>query len=352
MHRVYLRRRIVAALVALIVVVLIFLAVTGGGGGNKAAGGKATTTTAPHDTTTLPPHLVASLASWHLPVDLSRSVVLPVNTNLGVFGGLTSGGTTTGKIYEIDPGTGVVTAIGTMPVPVHNAGGAVIGTSYYVFGGGGTTTETAAVQQFSFSNSSLMMGSVVTDLAAKRTDLGSTTVNGGVYLVGGFDGKAYDSSILSTSDGMTFATTAQLTPAVRFPAVAALNGMLYVIGGELSPNAADAKTVQQINIQTGTVTALSPLPVGLSHATAVTLNNTIYVLGGRSDGHAINTISELNPGTGQLQAVGTLPAALSDMGVAVVGQTAYLIGGEGDNGRPVDTVVMASLVPAGTSSAG
>jgi N-acetylneuraminic acid mutarotase len=211
--------------------------------------------------------------------------------------------------------------------------------------GGGTTTDTDDVQQYSFSSATHLTGAVVAHLPAKRADVPAVNVDGQIYLVGGFDGKAWVPSILGTADGMSFQTTAQLVPAVRFAAVATLNGMLYVIGGELAPNAADATAVQQINLQTGAVTALSPLAAGLSHASAVTLNNTIYVFGGRSGGHAIDTISELNPATGQLLAVGHLPAARSNMGVAVVGQTAYLLGGEDDTGKPTTSVVTVSLVP-------
>jgi hypothetical protein len=296
-------------------------------------------------TTTLPPKPVAVLATWHLPVALSHEVVLPANNvNLGVFGGMTATGTSD-KIYEIDPTTGTATAVGSLPVAVHSAGGAVIGSSYYVFGGG-STSETAAVQQFSFANTTTVTGSVIGNLPAKRAELSTVTVNNTVYLVGGFDGKAYLAGILSTSDGMSFTAGATLRPAVRYAAVAAANGMLYVIGGEVAPNAADSTAVQQVNLQSGTVTTLTPLPVGLSHAAAVVLNNTIYILGGRSGGHALATISQFNPATGQLTAVGTLPGgARSDMGVVVIGGTAYVVGGAGNNGQPLNTVVMINLSP-------
>ncbi len=346
MQRIYLRRRIVAGAAVVGIPVLLILLLTrggGGGGGSNTTARHTTTTPAPQATTTVPVHLVAETATWKLPIPLARSVVLPVSTNLGVFGGLTAGSASSKVIYQIDPGAGLATQIGTMSPAVHDAAGAVIGSSYYVFGGGGTT-ETAAVQQFSFANSTKLTGTVVTSLAAKRADLVTATVNGQTYLVGGFDGKQWLASVLSTADGMTFGTLAQLAPAVRYPAVAALAGKLYVIGGELSPKQADATAVQEIDVQSGAVTALTPLPAGLSHAAAVTLNGTIYVLGGRSGGHAIDTISMLNPSTGLLQPVGHLPAARSDMGVAVVGQTVYLVGGEGDNAKPVSAVMTARLV--------
>ncbi|HEX3425071.1 MAG TPA: hypothetical protein VHT30_03000 [Acidimicrobiales bacterium] len=354
MQRIYLRRRIVAAAVVLVPVLLIIFLLTRGGGSTKKVSSGATSTTRHADTTTtttLPLKPVASVASWHLPIALSRSVVLPVNTEIGVFGGQSSSGAT-GKIYQIDPMTGQATALGTMPVAVHDAGGAVVGSSYYVFGGlVSSSTATATVQQFSFANSTTMTGSKVGTLPVKRAEFGTAMVNNEVYLVGGFDGSTYLPSIVTTSDGMTFTSTSTiLHPAVRFAAVAAQGAMLYVIGGEIAPVAADSTAVQEVNLQSGAVTQLTPLHAGLSHAAAVILNNTIYVLGGRSGGHAIATISAFNPATGALTAVGTLPAARSDMGVTVIGQTAYLMGGEGTNGQPVNSVVTVSLSAGGATS--
>lgn len=346
-QRIYMRRRIVAGVIVIGIPLIIVILLTRRGGPSKTATGRTTTTSSPGPTTTLPLQLVVAATSWHLPVPLSRSVVLPINTNVGIFGGLTTGATSK-NVYEIDPVTGIGTEIGTMPTPVHDAAGAVIGSDYFVFGGG-STTETASVQKFSFSNANHLTGSLATSLPAKRADLAAVSINGQIYLVGGFDGKQWLPSALSTTDGTSFTTVAQVNPTVRYPAAAALNGKLYVIGGELSPKQADATNIQQIDLQTGAVTSLSPLPVGLSHAAAAVLNNTIYVFGGRSGGHSIDTISVLNPATGQLQAVGQLPAARSDMGVAVVGQQVFLIGGEGDNGKPVNTAVSVRLVAPGSA---
>jgi hypothetical protein len=345
-QRVYLRRRIVAGVIIIGIPIIIIVLLLQGGGGSNGATKKTTTTLAPgRTTTTVPLQLVVAAASWHLPVPLSRSVVLPLNTNIGIFGGLTTGATSK-NVYEIDPVTGIGTSIGTMASPVHDAAGAVVGSDYFVFGGG-SATETAAVQKFTFTNSNKLTATLGTPLPAKRADLASASFNGQIYLAGGFDGKTWLPSVLATTDGLAVTNFAQLTAPVRYPAAAALNGKLYLIGGELSPNQADATNIEQIDLQTGAVTSLSPLPVGLSHASAAVLNNTIYVFGGRSGGHAIDTISALNPTTGQLQSVGQLPAARSDMGVTVVGSTAYLIGGEGDNAKPVNTAVTVRLVAPG-----
>jgi N-acetylneuraminic acid mutarotase len=345
-RRVYLRRQIVAGVIVVAIIAIPIYLLRGGGGKGNSVGTGHTSTTSQQTTTTVPLQLSVTATTWHLPIPLSRSVVLPINTNLGVFGGLT--GTTSSKaIYQIDPTTGIATNVGSMASAVHDSSGAVISGNYFVFGGGGTT-ETAAVQQFTFSNSAKLAASIAGTLPAKRADSASATFNGQYYLAGGFDGKKWLPDVIATTDGVTFNSIAQLPTPVRYPAVAALNGKLYIIGGETSPSSADATTVQQVDLQTMAVTTLSPLPAGLSHASAAVLNGAIYVFGGRSGGHAIATVSLFNTTTGQLQPVTQLPAARSDMGAAVVGQTVYLVGGEGDNAKPVTGVMAARLVTPGS----
>jgi N-acetylneuraminic acid mutarotase len=345
---IFMRRRIMVAVVALVLLAVVVLFLNRGSKGKPNSVGPTSTTTVRGTSTTTPPQLVVSAAPWQLPAALSREVVLPLGSGLALFGGLGTGNKTNASLIAVDPTNGKNVTLGLLPHPVHDAAGATIGTTLYVFGGG-AATEAAFVQAFTFDQNNKSKPSTVGSLPAKRADLATASASGSVFLVGGFDGKVWLPGVLETSDGTTFTTIAQLSTPVRYPAAAALNGKLYVFGGEVSPSQADATTIQQIDLQTMAVTNLSPLPVGLSHAAAVTLNGTIYVLGGRSGGHAIDTISVLNPTTGQLQTVGHLPAARSDMGVATVGQTVYLVGGEGDALKPVTTVVAVRLVPPGTA---
>jgi N-acetylneuraminic acid mutarotase len=131
---------------------------------------------------------------------------------------------------------------------------------------------------------------------------------------------------------------------VRYPAVAVLGHTLYVIGGELPGNRADATIVQAIDLNTHVATVVGQLAAGLSHAVAATVHGVVYVFGGRSGGHAVDAIEALDPSNGGLQSVGHLPVATSDMGVVTIGDAAYVLGGEGDKGQPVASVVIARVV--------
>ena len=60
----------------------------------------------------------------------------------------------------------------------------------------------------------------------------AVAIGGTDYIVGGYNGTAGEPDVLATTDGQTFRTVATLPVPVRYPAIAALHGLLYVFGGE------------------------------------------------------------------------------------------------------------------------
>jgi hypothetical protein len=288
--------------------------------------------------------LRVSTEAWQLPSPLSRTVVFPLDGHLGVFGGLGSANATTPAITEIDPSNGKAEPSGTLAVAVHDAAGAVIGKSDYVFGGGAQQVS-GAVQAFSTNAPGVAASraATVATLPSPRADLATVTVGGTVVLVGGYDGTNFLPDVLTTTDGRTFNVVARLPQPVRYPAVAAVGHKVYVMGGELPGNAGDATTIQVVDLDAHTATVVGHTPSGLSHAVAVSLGSRVYVFGGRSGGHAIDTVSELDPGRLTLDPVSRLPVVASDLAVATFGDAAYLVGGENDHQDPQTTVMVARL---------
>jgi hypothetical protein len=79
----------------------------------------------------------------------------------------------------------------------------------------------------------------------------------------------------------------------------------------------------------------------------------VYLLGGRSNAHVVDTVYKLAAGPAGWVATadGTLPLPTADMAVATLGQTAYLVGGEGQLGQPLRSVVVARMVTPGSAAA-
>jgi hypothetical protein len=122
---VYRRRRLVVGLVVITVVMVPVVLLSGG---SSHHGGGPVKTAKTSNAAQGPLHLVVSTAKWQLPEPLSRAVALPAGGAIDVLGGLTgTGDATTGVIMRIDPATGAEQQVGSLPVPVHDAAGAVLG---------------------------------------------------------------------------------------------------------------------------------------------------------------------------------------------------------------------------------
>lgn len=346
---------------ALVLMVALIVYLTAGSG--STSHNKSGSTTAPPRKTSsapaAPPHLVVSLASWRLPSPLSRTVALAVDGNIDLLGGLTgTGNSTTGAVVQIDPASGHSENVGNLPVPVHDAAGAAIGSRYYVFGGGATAL-TAASQSYS---PDVAQGTPATAVAGQlsgpRADLAAAAgPSGTVYLAGGYDGTHFTPAVLATSNGSTFSTVGQLPVPVRYPAAAVLGNQLLVVGGETGSTSSgqDTDAIQSVDLKTGQASVVGHLPAPLSHAGAASLDGSVYIFGGRSAGKVVDSVYRLTVGPGAVTAApdGSLPIPTSDMGVALLGQTAYLIGGEGQLGQPGTSVIVARMVSGtGTGTGG
>ncbi|HET6917130.1 MAG TPA: hypothetical protein VFH56_13640 [Acidimicrobiales bacterium] len=342
-HQDYLRRRLALAGAVVLVIVVVAAILTGGSSKKSPKAGNAgskTSTTQPSG----PAKLQVSIAPWQLPVPLSRTVALAVDGNIDVFGGLTgTGSSTTASVLQIDPATGHSTNIGKLPVPVHDAAGAAIGSRYYVFGGGATSL-TASVQSLAPDAAAGSPAiTVAGQLPAQRADLATAVGSDGtVYLAGGYDGTRFSPDVLSTRNGTSFSTIGQLPQPVRYPAVAVAAGRLWVIGGETSAGA-DTDAIQTIDLKTHAVAIAGHLPAPLAHASAATLRDSVYLFGGRSGGHTVDTVYKLDAAHATFSPDGSLPVPASDMSAVALGETVYLVGGEGQLAQPGESVIVARL---------
>jgi hypothetical protein len=87
------------------------------------------------------------------------------------------------------------------------------------------------------------------------------------------------------------------------------------------------------------------LPQPVSHAAAVVLDGTIYLLGGRRNGAASDQILRFDPARGVAVRAGHLASPVFDGAAGTVSGAGYLVGGVGAQGTSVDTIMKLSENP-------
>ena len=296
-------------------------------------------TTLPSAAPTSPAVSVSVRTVLHLPVGVSRTVLLASGAQLLALGGLAAGDTTTGRIWSINTSTAAARQVGSLAAAVHDASGALLGGQSVVFGGGAATT--VGVVQAWNGHRTTTVGS----LPQPRSDSAAATIGATAYVVGGFTGQGMARDVLATTDGHTFRTVGRLRIGVRYPAVAAVGRYVYVVGGELATTegtlaGGQTDAVQRIDPASGQVRVIGHLGRGLGHATGFALGDRLFVAGGRRGSAATADVIEVNVQNGGSRRVGRLPRAMSDAAAAVVGSEAWLVGGETSGpSAPVNTVL-------------
>lgn len=333
------RRRFLAP-----VVVLVFAAACGGN--NSAIGGSGSASTAPKSTTTAPPVSNGTLkivpVSWTLPFPISREVLLTDGHVLVGLGGLNAAKVSSPAVFSIDPTSGAAKALGMLSPAVHDAAGGFLSGKYFVFAGGtgGTPAITNIVQSMSTDGGTAQNAGM---LPQARADLAAAVVDNTAYVMAGSqESQSFFPSVLASTDGATWRAAGNITTPVRYPAIAAANGAVYLFGGVTS-NGTDTAAVQRYDPKTGATTVIAQLPAPTSHASAVALGNSIYVLGGIIGNTVSSQVLRVDIGTGAVTPAGSLPAPLSDAAVATIGPIAYLAGGQGPSSAPVSTVYALAL---------
>jgi outer membrane protein assembly factor BamB len=325
---------------------------------------------------------------WHLAHPLSREVaVTGSGGRLIVLGGMVAGGASASGIYALRTTTGAERQIGALRVPLHDAAVSVSGGRVLVLGGGSPTTV-ATVQSFAAAAPSRSRGAVAAtagSLPAPRSDAVAVTIGATTYLVGGYDGTRPDAPVLATVGGRTFRPVTVLPVPVRYPAVAALGGRIFIFGGQAitGPQAgAPVDAIQAVDPARHSAAVIGHLPEPLAGAAAVTVGGELFVAGGESPvaqrlipglgttqlgpgetsagtgGEAsasptstVSAIWAFDPATRQLLAAGHLQVPVSHAAIAVAGSTAWIVGGESSGALVASVQILRPNRAFGTAGA-
>jgi hypothetical protein len=285
-------------------------------------------------------------APFALRAPLQREVAVSLDNVIYLAGGLGSAGTSANGVFSLDPSTGALAEIGTVPRAFHDAAGAVVGGSLFVFGGGAGESSDVVQALDLASHRARIAG----HLPHALSDLASTVVRSSVYIVGGWDGSTLNSDVWATTDGTTFRHMATLPRGLRYAAVASLGSSIVVAGG-IDASGRPVDTVSVIDAASGRVSALGHLPEAVGHASAFVLDGRLYVAGGLdANGKAVRQVVRVDPSAGTITAQPALPQPLSDAGTVVSAGAAWLIGGW--RGTALSEILTGAVVRTATSPSG
>jgi outer membrane protein assembly factor BamB len=318
------------------------------GSGARAAGSSGAASSAhtgsPGPGSATPPELAIRPAGYRLPAPIERTVAVRDGQRVLIGGGLDASGTTVGGVFSLDPASGRLTSLGSLPTSVHDAAGAMIGGVLMVFGGG-SAAGTDLVQSFDPATGA---GRVVGHLPVVLSDLAAVAIGPTVYLVGGYDGSVPRPEVYATSDGVRFRLVARLPVGLRYPAVTASGGTIVVAGGQTAHGLSAA--VYGIDPGAGSVHRLGTLPAAVAHAAAFTAGGLTYVAGGRGAGDTpVDHVWRLDPASGTVDPARPLALATADAAVTPTAGGTLLIGGATGAGATTSGQVLRAAMRAASA---
>lgn len=273
---------------------------------------------------------------FHLPAPVEREVAVAADSKVVIAGGLDASGNSTSGVFRLNPTTGKLTSLGSVPQAFHDAAGGIVGRSLEVFGGGAAQSS-STVQRFDLSTN---RSRVVARLPRLLSDVAAASTARALYLVGGYDGHVPRPEIYRTADGLRFVEVARLPTGLRYPAVTAVGRDIVIAGGTSSHGLSDR--IFDLDTATGKLRTLGRLPQPVAHAEAFSLAGSGFVAGGVDRaGSVTGAVFRVDPTTSQITRVpGSLPVA--DAATVVIGRTAFVLGGstaQGTTGTVREVVV-------------
>jgi YVTN family beta-propeller protein len=320
----------------LLAVCAVAVAVAGCG---STAHQTATVTVPQHAARTAPVRRVLPLtlgerALGNLTAPVQDAASAPWHGSALLAGGLTAADTSTSDVVLV---RGRV-RLSPLPTALHDATAGALGGAVYVFGGGDGVHQLDSIVR-------VTPGAPVTvaHLPEPSSDQAGAVLGGAEYVVGGYTGTTWLNTIVRWRPGGPPRVVGRLPVALRYAAVAAVEGKIVIAGGS-TPAGTASDEVLAFDPATGRVTRIGRLPNPTTHAAAAALGTRVYVIGGRSATVDTPTaaIAAVDPQARTVTVAGTLASARSDLAAVGLPGKILLAGGRGASGT-VGTV--SELVP-------
>jgi Subtilisin-like serine proteases len=162
------------------------------------------------------------------------------------------------------------------------------------------------------------------NMPTARTGAVAATVNGKIYVIGGYDGSYLNTveEYNPTTDSWT-TKTSMLTNR-GFSAAAVVSGKIYVFGG--CNSGGNLSSAEVYDPSTNAWTQLTGMSASRSYLAAAAINSKIYVVGGEN-GQNLNTLEEYDTVTNTWTTKAVMPTARKSLGAASLNGKVFAIGG-------------------------
>jgi hypothetical protein len=219
-----------------------------------------------------------------MPTARSDLAVVAVNGQIYAIGGSTSwaGTVMTGVLERYDPTSDSWTTLSPMPVPAGYVAGAVVNGKIYVIGGEVPDYHTCAtVREYDPATDTW---TTKADMPTARKSLSAAVVNGKIYAVGGSGGALNGEPTVEEYDPLsdTWATKAAMPTPRQLLSAVGVNGKVYVIGGGLMGGrfSSPDPTVERYDPASNTWTQKISIPFPVLGPAVAAVNGKIYSVGG------------------------------------------------------------------------
>ena len=297
--------------------------------------------------------------SWNnlSPSSLSKteSQSVKINDKLYVLGGFVENLDVTSVTEIYDPSSNTWSYGAPMPIPVTHMGAVAVGEEIWILGGFAGDHPGKSTDLVQIYNTSTDIWSTGPPLPLPRASGGAAYSEGRIHYFGGL----LPDRITDVGDHFVFdlndqvggwKTLAPLPEPRNHLGAAAVNGILYAIGGQFGHDAGvdDQAFLHAYDPQTNSWTEKNDLRSDRSHFEPGTIvhNNKIIIVGGRRGSFIFNDITEYDPITDSWSELCQLPARLLAPSAKIIGDQLIVANG-GDNGTCclLDQTISMSVTP-------
>jgi N-acetylneuraminic acid mutarotase len=191
--------------------------------------------------------------------------------------------------------------------------------------------------------------SVAAQMTAARTEIGGVALNGKIYVAGGQEMGRPDSTLFQMFDpaSLTWKDLAPMPKGASHVGLAVIDGKIYVAGGfAVRPHNDPIDQFAVYDPAANRWQTLAPLPMALGSVSLAAVQGKIHALGGRLAGEVtVNMHAVYDPNSAKWSNAAPLPGPRDHLGVVVVNGRIHVIGGR-SNERPPDTGVQDVYDPS------